>query len=319
MPLDVHWKARLIFLVLLGAAGLGGWYFLSSSAYALYEIETHDPVSGLTVGSPVEMHGVEIGTVHRIRLADPRTVEIVLSIDHDAPMITRATTAIVTARGMAARGFMGYVYIALENSGTIQGPLTRDADHSYPVIATAASQIDTIDTTAAAAVQDVRTITQLLESLLDPSMLTSLKGSVRDLSEVLGLLVTNEGHLQSSITNIDRDTQQIGLLLDEKTVASLKQSAEQVQDIMTSLTANSQTITSLIANAEQDSRDLKPLLNASNAALRELRTELLPQLYQAVGDLDRLAHVLRPVATRAVRDPSSLIRGIDVPPGPGER
>ncbi len=72
---------------------------------------------GLTEGAPIEMHGVEIGTVHRVRLADPATVHLVLSIDRDAP-ITRATTAVLTARGLAARGFMGYVYIALENTGT---------------------------------------------------------------------------------------------------------------------------------------------------------------------------------------------------------
>jgi hypothetical protein len=29
MPLNVHWKARLVFFGLLGAAGVAGWYFLS--------------------------------------------------------------------------------------------------------------------------------------------------------------------------------------------------------------------------------------------------------------------------------------------------
>src|SRR4051812_11339966 len=107
MPLDVHWKARLVFLGLLGAAVVGGWYFLSPGNRVPYEIDSHEAVSGLTEGAPVEMHGVEIGTVRRIRLTDPRTVHIVLSIDRDAP-ITRATMAVLTARGLAARGFMGY-------------------------------------------------------------------------------------------------------------------------------------------------------------------------------------------------------------------
>ena len=89
----------------------------------------------------------------------------------------------------------------------------------------AAPQIDTIDTTAVAAIQEVRTLTQLIQTLLEPSMLSSLKESVHDARELLALLVTNEGRLQALLGNIEQDTQQIGLLLDEKTVASLKQSA----------------------------------------------------------------------------------------------
>src|SRR5579871_1320617 len=146
MPLDVHWKARLVFLGLLGVGGVGVWYDLSSGNRTSYEIDTHESVSGLTEGAPVEMHGVEVGTVNRVRLTTPHTVQIVLRIDHDAP-VSRATTAVLTARGLAARGFMGYVYIALENSGTDERPLGSEPGHTYPAIAMAAPQIDTLDTT----------------------------------------------------------------------------------------------------------------------------------------------------------------------------
>lgn len=318
MPLDVHWQARLVFLALLGTAGVGGWYFVSPGNRVLYEMDTHDPVSGLSEGAPVEMHGVEIGTVSRIKLTDPGTVHILLSIDRDAP-ITRATTAVLTARGMAARGFMGYVFIALENSGADRTPLTPDASHRHPVIAVGAPQIDTVDTTAVAAIQEVRTLTHLLETLLDPSMVASLKESTHSMHDLLALLVTNQDRLQSLIAGIERDTQQIGLLLDQKTVTSLKQSAERMQNVVATLDTNSQTLTTLIHNADRDSRDLKPLLNASGTAVRQLRTELLPQLYQAVGDLDRLTVAVKPLATRVAHDPSSLIHGTAVPPGPGER
>jgi phospholipid/cholesterol/gamma-HCH transport system substrate-binding protein len=318
MPLDVHWRARLVFLGLLGAATVGGWYFLSPGNRVLYEIDTHDSVSGLTEGAPVEMHGVEVGTVRRIKLIDFRTARLVLSIDRNTP-VTRATTAVLTARGLAARGFMGYVYIALENSGTDERLLAPDPSRHYPIIAMAAPQIETVDTTAVAAIQEVRALTHLLETLLDPSMISSLKDTVQDARELLALLITNQGRLESLLANIERDTGQIGLLLDEKTVTSLKQSAAGLEDVIATLATNSRTLSALMSNAEQDSRDLKPLLNGAGSAVRQLRTELLPQLYQAVGDLDRLTHAARPLATRAGRDPSSLLRGTEVPPGPGER
>jgi len=264
------------------------------------------------------MHGVEIGTVSRIRLTDPRTVDIDLSIDRNAP-ITRATTAVLTARGLAARGFMGYVYIALEDTGTDRGPLVSDVGHRRPVIAAGAPQIDTVDTTAVTAFQETQTLTHLLQNLFDPSVVSSLKESASDMRELLSLLVTNEDRLRSLATNLEKDSRQIGLVFDEKTVASLKRSAEATQDVVVTLAANSKTLAALISNAEHDSRDLKPLLNTSGAAARQLRTQLLPELNQAAGDLDYLTRTMKPLATRAARDPSILLRGTVVPPGPGER
>lgn len=308
----------MLFLGLLGAASVGGWYFVSPGNRVLYEIDTHESVSGLTEGAPVEMHGVEIGTVRRIKLVDPKTVRLVVSIERDTP-VTHATTAVLTARGLAARGFMGYVYIALENSGADERPLAPNPSHGYPIIAMAAPQIDTVDTTAAAAIQELRGVTHLLEALLDPSMVSSMKDSVHDARELLTLLLTNQDRFQSLIANIERDTGQIGSLLDEKTVASLKQSADGLQDVVATFAENSSTLTALIRNAEQDSRTLRPLLSGGGSVMRQLHSELLPRLYQAVGDLDHLTQLLKPLAARAARDSSSLLRGTEVPPGPGER
>src|SRR6202161_3480605 len=63
-----------------------GWYIRSSCQYVTYGIEAHDPVSGLIVDLPVELHGVEIGNVARIELTDARTVGIWLHIAKDAPI-----------------------------------------------------------------------------------------------------------------------------------------------------------------------------------------------------------------------------------------
>src|SRR5689334_907736 len=115
--MGVHWKARLIFAAALcaGAAAGGGWYLWSSGHYATYRLETHDSVSGLVTDAPVELHGVEVGRVTQVKLLGPSTVSILLAIATDAP-VSRATVATITARGLAARGFTGYVYVALENT-----------------------------------------------------------------------------------------------------------------------------------------------------------------------------------------------------------
>ena len=313
-------KARLIFAAVLCTGGLATalWYFGYSSQYATYRIETHDAVSGLIADSPVELHGVEIGKVTRIELIDPQTVNILLSIAKNAP-ISKSTVATITARGLAARGFTGYVYVALENTGPDSGTLSSEPGERYPIIPSAPSRTYTMDTTVANVTQKAEALTRLLQSLLDEKTIVSLKRSVDGLQEVAAVLAANNERLGSFIVNAERDSRAVGRLMDEKTVTSLKRSADGLGRLMATLTTDNKRLTSLILNAERDSRDIRPVLNASNATLRELRTDLLPQFYRTIGDLDGLTRLMTALANRMTRDPSTAIRGTAVPPGPGER
>src|SRR5690348_9575871 len=112
----VHRKASLLFAAVLFFCVVValGWLFWSSYQYRTYEMETHDSVHGLVAGAPIEFHGVEVGKVTKIELVDPTTVQIWLSVARVAP-VSKATVATITARGLAARGFAGYVYVALDN------------------------------------------------------------------------------------------------------------------------------------------------------------------------------------------------------------
>jgi phospholipid/cholesterol/gamma-HCH transport system substrate-binding protein len=318
--MPVHLKAKLMFIAVLCAGGLGAayWYFWNQDQYTTYQIETHDPVSGLIADSPVELHGVEIGKVTRIQLIDPRTVGIQISVAKNAP-ITKATMATITARGLAARGFTGYVYVALENTGAGLGLPVIEPGQLYPTIPSTPSLTDTMDTTVADAVQQVRLLTRLLQTVLDEKTVASLKQSLDGFQEIMTTLVANNERLGSLIVNVDHDSREIGALLDDKTVASLRHTLDGLQEIMSALTANDARLRSLLVNAEVDSRDIRPLLETSDATLKELHTQLLPRLYQSLGNLDGLTHSLNGIAERISKDPSTAIRGTDTRPGPGER
>ena len=68
---------------------------------------------------------------------------------------------------------------------------------------------------------------------------------------------------------------------------------------------------SLMVYAERDSRDLQPVI-------QEMKT-MLPQLSRATSDLESLSRAVTELANRLSRDPSVLLRGTNVRPGPGER
>jgi ABC-type transporter Mla subunit MlaD len=328
VPTEPYRKARLLFLACLVVAGLGGlaWYLWSSDQYRTYKVETADTVSGLIPGSPVEFHGVEVGKVTEVALEGDRKVGIVVSIAKQAPIST-ATVATVMTRGLAAKGFTGYVLVALENTrenkGQPAGPLKVASGQRYPVIPAAPSRIVTMDTQVAEATQAVQAVRRMLEPLLDEEGVASFKRSMAGLADLTTVLADNKQRLQSLIDNLERDSRDIRPLIealqDDKTVGSLKQSIENLGGLTATLAANTQHLESLLANVDRDSRDIRPLIETSGALVQELRTRVLPPFDHAIGELNRLSRTMTTLAGRLERNPSDLLRGTVTAPGPGER
>ncbi len=109
-------------------------------------------------------------------------------------------------------------------------------------------------------------------------------------------------------------------ILDTKTVASLKQSADSLQLATNALAKNTEKLNAIVANTERASQRFEPLLQSSHDTVRALQTQILPEAYKALSNLDNLSTSLTDLSTKISRDPSSLIRGTAPPPsGPGEK
>ena len=302
MTIDINTKARLMFAAFLLISIVAGaaWYLHSAARYAPYQIYTRDSVSGLLVDAPVEFHGVEVGKVKEIRLVDPRLVAIVLSIDRSAP-VTSASVATITSRGLATRGFTGYVYVALDDVGTDSRPLTSRLGAAYPVIPTARPKVITLDTDISQVKDDVRVITALLQSLLDKKTVRSLQQSADSMQHLTKVLADNSQKLNTIIVNTELASRRLEPLLksSQETVTVLQ--AQVLPEVHVALT------------------ELAPLLESSHDTVSALQTQILPAAHQALIDLDRLSTAFGGIASKIDRDPSILIRGTTPPPpGPGE-
>jgi len=279
--MSVEHRAWLLFglLLVVGVAAGAAWYLSASTRYATFEIRTADPVSGLVADSPVEFHGVEVGKVRRVQLVNARSVSILLNVRRDAP-VTSATVATITARGLATRGFTGYVYVALEDNGVDQRPLAAPPGDPYPRIPTTAAQSASLDTNISAVRQDVQQLTELVHSVLDQQSVGALKSSIHNLQRVTDVLAANSQRLDTMISSAERTT----------------------------------------ANAEQTSRDVKPLLDSSQQLVKIMQSEILPKTDDAIVKVSDLATSLTEISTEIERNPSVLVRGKSPPtPGPGEK
>jgi phospholipid/cholesterol/gamma-HCH transport system substrate-binding protein len=286
----------LLISIVVGAI----WYLHSVSGYATYQIYTQDPVSGLAVDAPIEFHGVDVGKVKNISLVSPRSVSIVLSIDKRAP-VTSASVATITSRGLATRGYTGYVYISLDDVGIDSRPLTTRSGEPYPIIRTAPSKIITLDTSINQVKDNVQVITDLLQSLLDKKTIMSLQKSVDSLQKLTKVLADNTQKLNSIVANTERASHRFEPLLK-----SADDTLRQIQ-------------TQIVPEVHEALTNLEPLLESSHDTLSALQMQILPEAREALINLDKLSTTFTGVATKINRDPSILIRGIaPPPPGPGE-
>ena len=292
---DINTKARFAFvgfLLVLTVAG-AGWYFFSGSQYATYQIYTQDSVSGLIADAPVEFHGVEVGKVKSVRLVNSHSVGIVLSIEKTAP-VTSASVATITSRGLATRGFTGYVYISLEDVGINSRPLIARPGEPYPIIPTAPSKVVTLDTTINQVNENFQVMTGLLKSILDTKTIASLKQSADSLQQVTKALAENTNKLNSIVANTERASHRFEPLLQS--------SNDAVRALQTQILPQAHS-----------------LLQSSDDAVSALQTQILPEAHKALFNLDNLSSSFTDLATKINRDPSIVIRGTAQRPlGPGE-
>jgi phospholipid/cholesterol/gamma-HCH transport system substrate-binding protein len=302
VKIGTNTMARLMFVTVLLISTVAGviWYLHSVGRYAAYQIYTDDPISGLAIDSPVEFHGVDVGKVKTIRLVSPHSVGIVLSIDKNAP-VTSASVATVTSRGLATRGYTGYVYISLDDIGIDSQPLTTRPREPYPIIPTATSKVLTLDTSINQMKDNVQIITDLLQSLLDKKTIVSLQQTVDNLQQFSNVLAASTEKLNTIVANTERASHRFEPLLK-----STEGSASQLQ-------------TKILPEAHEALNNLKPLLESSHDTVSALQTQILPEASRALINLDKLSTTLTGLATKINRDPSILVRGTTPPPpGPGE-
>lgn len=320
MTLSAAATARLAFaaLLVLGAAAFFAWTRLDGHRFDHYRVRTTDAVSGLIADAPVELHGVEVGTVERVALVDARTVEIRLKLHKGTP-VTQGTVATVTSRGLATRGFTGYVYVALEDDGRDARPLLAAAAATGgpvpPAIRAAPARAVNLDTTISRVDENVRRLSALLHDLLDARTVASLKQSADHLQGVSRTLAANSDRLGTILANTERATG----VLDARTIRSVRQSVAHLEALSATLAANNERLATILANTEQASGQLRPLLQSGQDALASLQNDVIPGAHNALAGLESLSSTLKDTTSRIERDPSVLLQGRARPaPGPGE-
>lgn len=126
------------------------------------------------------------------------------------------------------------------------------------------------------------------------------------------------------MSELDSNVQALSFLLQsvlsQDALRELDTSLRNLERVSTTLATNSERLNAILANAERISRQVAPLLDAGNATLRAMQTQILPEAYRTLPEMDAVSRSIAGAADKINRNPSVLIRGsANASPGPGER
>jgi len=113
METDRHYFIEGLFIIILSIGTALAFVWLSGSGHSddvLYRIHVNESVSGLSLGDPVKLRGVDVGTVKTMNLdpTDPQLVQVDVALRKDAPIKTD------TRASLKLKGITGVVFVELD-------------------------------------------------------------------------------------------------------------------------------------------------------------------------------------------------------------
>ncbi|MGA8031084.1 MAG: MlaD family protein [Casimicrobiaceae bacterium] len=308
MEAKVNFTVVGIFVLVLGAALIGGVLWLSSGqyygrSYSLYRSYMTESVAGLELNAPVKYHGVDVGFVRAIRLdpANAEQVELTLSILSGTP-IKQDTVAM-----MGVQGVTGIAYIELNGGRGNAPPLTRKPGEEYPVIASGPSTFARLDGAVTTLVASLTRASDSLNVLLSQDNLQAVAKTLADLRQVSQTLAARSSAIDAGLVDLARTTHNTARVSEElpALLQRIQRSADAI-DHMADAVASAGT-------------SATRTLDGTRADLERFTSVGLPEVRQLVTELREVAGTLQGVGSEVERNPSVLLWGR--PParrGPGE-
>lgn len=232
---------------------LGKMHFGEPKGYEVWGL--FDSATGLKKNAPVEMAGIQIGTVDKIEL-DRGRARISLRIHPDVKLTADSLVLIRT------RGVLGDKYVAVE-SGSQEAPVLKPGDEVPK--ARVPTDIDQVMAKIGYIADDLKDITASLRvSLASPTSQENIKESlanIRELTAALKLVVAdNQERLNRVVANLDQFSGDLSQLSHDNKQA-LDQTIKNFQVVSAQLNRTITGLTSVVEKIDRGEGSIGALVN----------------------------------------------------------
>jgi phospholipid/cholesterol/gamma-HCH transport system substrate-binding protein len=292
-----------IFVIISTTLLVTVWLWFSQDSRKEYNIYTavfNEPVDGITTNSIVKYNGVEVGNVKQVELdpQDPRNIIIYLNIDKDV-LVKASTFATLKSQGVTGLSYID-LRLPMVKDSHLEGNLAPHNTKPYPQIATRPSLFYSLSEGAGSVASNVQDISLQVKSLLNQKNINHVSSILENLDKVSNTVVLHSDELGKSIDNLSNTLNNI-----KSNTESLTIIVSNVAVLTESLAHTTGQINSMIENVEGNT-------------LQNLNAVLLPTINQAITNIGDSASQIKYLVQTINQNPSILIRGKNVKPGPGE-
>lgn len=266
---------------------LGKFQFGEPEGYRVWGV--FETATGLKKNAPVEMAGIQIGTVDGIEL-DRGQARITLRIHPDVKLTADSAAYIRT------RGVLGDKYVAVE-SGSAAAPELKDGEQLAK--ARVPTDLDQVMGRIGYIADDIKEITASLKvSIASPESQKNISESLsnlKDLTATLKVVVAdNQDRLTRVVENLDRFTSDVSQITGDNKQA-LNETIRNFQVVSAQLNRTISGLTSVVEKIDKGQGSIGALVNERktvddlNATLASLK-EITGKIDQGKGSIGKLVN-----------------------------
>ena len=266
-----------------------------------YDIYFTGSVTGLSVGAPVNLNGVNIGRVTEIRLdpANPDQVRVTIEADAQAPIKSDSVAS------LELTGITGIYYIEISGGTRDAPPLTKQEGQRYAVIAAKPSRFASLVASAPEVLNKVIEVADRLSQILDEKNRQAIAQTLANVEQVSEVAVRDADKVDAILD----DTKATVSDFRRTTVPALNDSLAEVQKTLGSANAIFSDLSTTAKALNTATGHLDALIQENRPGLKDFSQGGLNDLHALITDTRTLVAGLTRVVAEIERDPTRFLFG----------
>ena len=309
-----------VLLILAGTTVFFLWLakFQFDAVFSRYDIHFQGSVSGLKVGSSVELNGILVGEVIDIQI-DPEQVEnVIVTIEVPAETPVREDTL----ASLQIKGLTGGITVQLAGGTQSAPPLVTKPGEKRAVIASQASSFEQLLEDAPELLQSLQLLVGRASALLNENNQAAFAQSLNNVSALTGALAARTDDIDTLISSAVLTMDNLRDFSDalKETAGTIQATAGTIQQtagtINNTVTRNEPQVAGLIDDLRKSaktmtrvSNEIEALVAENRVPLRDFTGEGLYELTNFLSEARALIDGLNRVTTQVERDPARFLFG----------
>jgi phospholipid/cholesterol/gamma-HCH transport system substrate-binding protein len=304
METRANYVAVGAFVLLVMAGMLLGFLWIArvqfKTEFKYYQTNVSGSVSGLSVGAPVRLNGIDVGHVSGISLdaADPELVTLLLEVREGIEIRSDAIASV------ESQGLTGVSYVEISGGTLASPPLKAARGERYPTITSRPSSLQEVFANAPEVLAHLLIIAQRVEAVLDDKNRIAIAEILANLRDTTGTIAHRDKDIDGVISDAHDTMHNLATAsaMANALVADLKHASGKTNGLIDSAGTTFKQATKLANDLDTTVRAIRPGLEQISSMDAARLDQLLIKANDLAASLDRLSHGLE-------RNPREILFG----------